>query len=71
MKKRDVYGYLIGIAAAELVGLLARLFSGAGEQIEEEVLAKLEGLEADIWTSVSASNAGGSEVEYGNCPQRL
>lgn len=31
MKKRDVYGYLIGIAAAELVGLLARLFSGAGD----------------------------------------
>lgn len=31
MKKRDIYGYLIGIAAAELVGLLARLFSGAGD----------------------------------------
>ena len=31
MKTRDVYGYLIGIAAAELVGLLARLFSGAGD----------------------------------------
>ena len=31
LKKRDVYGYLIGIAAAELVGLLARLFSGAGD----------------------------------------
>ena len=38
MKKRDVYGYLIGIAAAELVGLLARLFSGAGDAFYSALL---------------------------------
>ena len=37
MKKQSVYGYLIGIGAAELVGLLARLFSGAGDRFYEKL----------------------------------
>lgn len=38
MKKKDIYGYLIGIGAAELVGLLARLFSGASDPFYEELV---------------------------------
>ncbi len=35
MKKKELYGYGIGIVAAELVGLLAQLFSGAGSAFYE------------------------------------
>lgn len=38
MKKKDIYGYLIGIGLAELVGLLAGLFSGAGSGYYEELV---------------------------------
>ena len=37
MKKHDLYGYLIGIGLAELIGVLASLFSGAGRGFYTEV----------------------------------
>lgn len=37
VRKKDLYGYLIGIGAAELVGLLAQLFSGSGSAYYEEL----------------------------------
>lgn len=38
MKKKDIYGYLIGIGIAELVGLLSRLFSGAGSDFYKSLV---------------------------------
>jgi len=38
MKKKEIYGYLIGIFAAELVGLLAWLFSGSRADFYETLV---------------------------------
>lgn len=68
MKKQHVYGYLIGIGAAELVGLLARLCSGANDTFYEELnqppLAPPEWLFPVVWTILYAMMGAASYQIY-------
>lgn len=70
MKKRDIYGYLIGIGAAELVGLLARLFSGAGNAfygtLKQPPLAPPGWVFPVAWAILYAMMGAASYLVYGS-----
>lgn len=70
MKKRDIYGYLIGIGAAELVGLLARLFSGAGDAfygtLKQPPLAPPGWVFPVAWAILYAMMGAASYLVYGS-----
>ena len=68
MKKKDIYGYLIGIGAAELVGALSALFSGAGgdfyKTLEQPPLSPPGWLFPVMWTLLYALMGAASYRVY-------
>lgn len=68
LKRQNVYGYLIGIGAAELVGLLARYVSGAGdpfyEQLRQPPLAPPSWVFPVVWVILYALMGAASYQVY-------
>ena len=68
MKKNDLYGYLIGIGAAELVGVLSSLVSGAGRgfytQVEQPPLSPPGWVFPVVWTVLYALMGAASYRVY-------